>query len=162
MRCPHCGVDDDRVVDSRPSRDGEGIRRRRVCLSCDDRFTTWERVERPELVVVKRSGERRTFDRANVLRGMRNAATGRGVSEADLERAAWAVERAVRDTDEREVTSQLIGAQVMVELQTLDQVAYVRFASVYGDFKDVEDFEEVLSTLRTGPDGDEVRGFERG
>lgn len=147
MRCPTCGADDDRVVDSRPSQDGEAIRRRRECRGCGARFTTFERVELPELLVRKRSGDVLPFSRTKVLDGMSRAAKGRVATEA-LERAATEVESALRALGLREVTSEQVGLQVLSQLRELDPVAYVRFASVYKDFQGPEDFEKELSSLR--------------
>lgn len=147
MRCPGCGTDDDRVVDSRPAAAGDAIRRRRECHGCGLRFTTFERVELPELVVRKRSGIVVPFERARVLDGMARAAKGR-VALPELEDAAAAVERDLRALGRRELTSEQVGLQVLARLRALDEVAYVRFASVYKDFQGPEDFELELSTLR--------------
>lgn len=147
MRCPGCGTDDDRVVDSRPAPSGDAIRRRRECRACGLRFTTFERIELPPLAVRKRSGAVVPFDRARVLDGMARAAKGRVASQT-LEDAAAAVERELRTTGRREVTSEQVGLQVLAQLQSLDEVAYVRFASVYKDFQGPEDFELELSSLR--------------
>ncbi len=147
VRCPGCGTDDDRVVDSRPAPTGDAIRRRRECRACGLRFTTFERVELPALTVRKRSGAVVPFDRARVLDGMARAAKGRVASPA-LEDAAAAVERELRGMGRREVTSEQVGLQVLAQLQHLDEVAYVRFASVYKDFQGPEDFELELSSLR--------------
>ncbi len=147
MRCPGCGVDDDRVVDSRPALAGDAIRRRRECRACALRFTTFERVELPELSVRKRSGRVTPFDRARVLDGMARAAKGR-VEPAALESAAAEVERELRALGTPEVSSERVGLQVLQQLRTLDDVAYVRFASVYKDFQGPEDFESELSSLR--------------
>jgi transcriptional repressor NrdR len=147
VRCPLCGSDDDRVVDSRPSLDGTAIRRRRECRSCGHRFTTFERIELPELVVRKRSGTVRPFSRHKVLEGMGRAAKSR-VPIEDLERATVLVEAAIRDLGVREVTSEQVGLQVLAQLRELDPVAYVRFASVYKDFQGPEDFEKELKSLR--------------
>lgn len=147
MRCPTCGAADDRVVDSRPSPDGDAIRRRRECQACGARFTTFERVELPELLVRKRSGTVSAFSRHKVLEGMQRAAKGR-VANDELEPAALAVERALRALGRREVSSEQVGLQVLVQLRDLDPVAYVRFASVYKDFQGPEDFEKELSSLR--------------
>jgi transcriptional repressor NrdR len=147
VRCPSCGADDDRVVDSRPSLAGDTIRRRRECRACGDRFTTFERVELPELGVRKRSGAVSTFSRQKVLDGMSRAAKGR-VDAAVLDVAAGAVEAALRAGGTREVTSEQVGLQVLAQLRELDPVAYVRFASVYKDFQGPEDFEKELSSLR--------------
>jgi len=147
VRCPACGEDDDRVVDSRPSVDGEVIRRRRECRGCKQRFTTFERLELPELAVRKRSGAVALFDRAKVREGMVRATKDR-VPDDELDLAAASVERAVRELGRREVTSEQVGLQVLAQLRTLDEVAYVRFASVYRDFQGPEDFEKELVQLR--------------
>lgn len=146
MRCPVCGVDDDKVVDSRPSPDAETIRRRRECVACGNRFTTFERVELPDLLVRKRSGTVAPFSRGKVLEGMARAAKGR-VDAAELERAAAGVERAVRTLGSREISSEQVGLQVLAHLRGLDPVAYVRFASVYKNFEGPEDFEKELVEL---------------
>jgi transcriptional repressor NrdR len=147
VRCPTCSADDDRVVDSRPSADGAAIRRRRECRACGERFTTFERVELPELSVRKRSGTVAAFSRDKVLDGMLRAAQGR-VATAELERAASAVEQTLRALGQREVDSEQVGLQVLTQLRDLDPVAYVRFASVYKDFQGPEDFEKELHSLR--------------
>ncbi len=147
MRCPGCGVDDDRVVDSRSALAGDAIRRRRECRACSLRFTTFERVELPELSVRKRSGQLTPFDRSRVLDGMARAAKGR-VELPALESAAAEVERELRALGTREVSSEQVGLQVLQQLRDLDDVAYVRFASVYKDFQGPEDFELELSSLR--------------
>jgi transcriptional repressor NrdR len=147
VRCPSCGADDDRVVDSRPVPAGDAIRRRRECRACGLRFTTFERVELPDLTVRKRSGSALPFSRAKVLDGMSRAAKGR-VPADELEVAAANVERAVRELGTREVSSEQVGLQVLAQLRELDPVAYVRFASVYKDFQGPEDFEHELSSLR--------------
>jgi transcriptional repressor NrdR len=147
VRCPGCGVDDDRVVDSRPAPTGDAIRRRRECRACGLRFTTFERLEVPTVIVRKRSGAVAPFERQKVLDGMSRAAKGR-VDPEELERAASRVEQAVRAGGARELTSEQVGFQVLAELRDLDPVAYVRFASVYKDFQGPEDFEQELSSLR--------------
>lgn len=147
MRCPSCGENDDRVVDSRPAERGDAIRRRRECRVCRTRFTTFERIELPELLVRKRSGALEPFNRTKVGEGMARAAKGR-VDTLTLERAVAAVELTLRATPAREVTSEQVGLQVLAKLRELDQVAYVRFASVYKDFQGPEDFEQELSSLR--------------
>ena len=147
MRCPTCGTDDDRVVDSRPATGGEAIRRRRECASCDSRFTTFERIELPELHVRKRGGVLTAFSRDKVLDGMAKAAKGR-VEAEELELAAASVERSLRASGEREVTSEQVGLTVLSHLRDLDPVAYVRFASVYKDFQGPEDFEKELHSLK--------------
>lgn len=147
MRCPSCGVDDDRVVDSRPTPGRDAVRRRRECRACGARFTTFERVELPELVVRKRSGVTAPFSWQKVLEGMSRAAKGR-VPQADLEHAATLVEQALRSLGTPEVSSEQVGLHVLAQLRELDPVAYVRFASVYKDFQGPEDFEQELSSLR--------------
>ncbi len=147
MRCPSCGANDDRVVDSRPAEHGEAIRRRRECHECGGRFTTFERVELPQLLVRKRSGALEPFDRGKVSEGMSRASKGR-VDAAALQGAVSAVEAALRTTSGREVTTEQVGLQVLARLRDLDEVAYVRFASVYKDFQGPEDFEKELSSLR--------------
>ncbi len=146
MRCPACGVDDDKVVDSRPSNDGDAIRRRRECLRCTTRFTTFERLELPELLVRKRSGDVRPFSSPKVLEGISRSAKGR-IPQQDLERAAASVEHTLRTSGEREVTSEQVGLQVLTQLKELDPVTYVRFASVYKNFEGPEDFEKELVEL---------------
>jgi transcriptional repressor NrdR len=147
VRCPRCGADDDKVVDSRPTADGSAIRRRRECRACGLRFTTFERAELPGLVVAKRSGAVAPFSRQKVLDGMARAAKGR-IPAAALEQAAAAVERALRATGASEVSSEQVGLQVLAQLHQLDQVTYVRFASVYEDFQGPEDFEQTIAILR--------------
>ena len=147
MRCPDCGQDDDHVVDSRPQPGGEAIRRRRACRRCGGRFTTFERIERPPLLVRKRSGAVVPFEVARVLDGMARAAKDR-VERPVLEETASDIERALRDAGRREVTSEQVGLQVLARLRELDEVTYVRYASVYKDFQRPEDFEEELSELR--------------
>ena len=147
MRCPDCGENDDHVVDSRPQPDGEAIRRRRECLACGGRYTTFERVERPPLLVRKRSGAVVPFAPSRVLDGMARAAKDR-LSRPILEQAATEIERALRAAGRREVTSEQVGLQVLARLRELDEVTYVRYASVYKDFQRPEDFEEELWELR--------------
>lgn len=147
MRCPLCEADQDRVIDSRPAEDGQAIRRRRVCGSCDTRFTTYERVEMPSLFVRKRSGSVSAFRQDKVLDGMLRAAKDR-IPVESLELAAIEVERSVRALGRTEVTSEEVGIAVLQHLRDLDSVTYMRFASVYKDFQHPEDFERELSTLR--------------
>lgn len=147
VRCPECGRNDDHVVDSRPQPDGGAIRRRRECVACGSRFTTFERIERPALLVRKRSGAIVPFAVARVLDGMARAAKDR-VGRAELEQAAADIERTLRSMGRREVTSEQVGLQVLARLRDLDEVTYVRYASVYKDFQRPEDFEEELSELR--------------
>jgi len=152
MRCPFCSYQEDKVVDSRSSREGREIRRRRQCLECNRRFTTYERLETQTTLVIKKDGSRAPFDRANILAGMTRACEKRPVSAADLDAAVNRIEQRVQDQSESEVSSRFIGEQVMDALHRLDQVAYVRFASVYREFKDVNAFmDEVKTLLRHEP-----------
>lgn len=146
MRCPWCGASRDRVVDSRPAEGGEAIRRRRECAACGRRFTTYERVEGADLTVVKRDGTTEPWDRDKVLAGMRKALANRPVSDEQVEALGARIEGRLRRKGPR-VTSQQIGLEVLQQLQRLDQVAYVRFASVYRDFQEVGDFERELGRL---------------
>ena len=147
MRCPFCKVDDDRVVDSRVRQGGSVIRRRRACRSCGRRYTTLERVERTPLRVIKKDGSRVPFDRAKILQGLLKACYKRPVSRESLEEAIDAVEAAIGERLEPEVPSTVIGELVMGRLRQLDQVAYVRFASVYREFKDVSEFLDEVRHL---------------
>ena len=146
MRCPWCAVDDDRVVDSRLAEEGGAIRRRRECLGCGRRFTTFERVEGAPLWVVKRSGEREPFDRAKIVAGVRSACKGRPITDAQMEELAQRVEDALR-SESPEPTSQQVGVTVLEQLQALDDVAYLRFASVYKGFEDIGDFQREVAVL---------------
>ncbi len=144
MRCPHCKEDNDRVVDSRLTNEGAVIRRRRECLDCFLRYTTYERVEETPLRVVKKSGERVRFERERVLSGMVRACEKLPVSIEQLEASTHAIEAKIHEGYDREVDSTVIGSLVMAELRTLDPVAYLRFASVYREFKDISQFLEEL------------------
>jgi transcriptional repressor NrdR len=146
VRCPGCSNVDDKVVDSRLADDGGAIRRRRECLGCGRRFTTYERLEEITLIVVKRSGQRQPFDRAKVVAGLRAAAKNRPVTIADMEALAIDVEEQVR-LDGPEITSQQVGRAVLEALRAVDAVAYLRFASVYKGFADVGDFEREVGLL---------------
>ncbi|MDG1050242.1 MAG: transcriptional regulator NrdR [Planctomycetota bacterium] len=156
MKCPRCSSDDDRVVDSRTSADGVVIRRRRECLECFMRFTTYERIEESPLRVIKKNGERVRFDRDRILHGMLRACEKLPVSMADIEEAVMRVEARCQGEYDREVPSSVIGSLVMDELRQLDQVAYVRFASVYREFKDVGQFMSELETILD----EDVEGIE--
>ena len=147
MKCPFCGGVSDRVVDSRESREGEVIRRRRECLSCQRRFTSYERVEESPLVVVKSDGRREEFARVKVLRGLRRACEKRPVEEARLESLCDEVEGLFPTREPRELKTREIGAFLMEKLKEVDQVAFVRFASVYRRFEDAGDFVEEVETL---------------
>lgn len=156
MKCPHCGDLDNRVVDSRMSKDGQVIRRRRACNSCERRFTTYERIEESVPFVVKKEGRRELFDRTKVLKGLKRACEKRMIGMEQLEKLVDDLERELIESGEREVESSFIGEQVMAHLRELDEVAYVRFASVYRSFRDIDEFMQELSELlkqRTGPNG---------
>jgi len=147
MRCPFCGNEDTQVKDSRPSEEGVSIRRRRYCTECDSRFTTFERVQLKELVVVKKDGKRRPFDRDKLVGSLRVAVRKRHVTEEQVEMAVNNIVRKLEKTVESEVDSDQIGEAVMDVLADLDPVAYIRFASVYKDFTDVNDFQEFAGTI---------------
>ncbi|AUW94605.1 MAG: transcriptional repressor NrdR [Sulfobacillus thermosulfidooxidans] len=147
MRCPVCQYPDSKVLDSRPANEGREIRRRRECLQCHQRFTSYERIEEAPIWVVKKDGQRESFNRAKILRGMLTACEKRPITLEQLEQVAEAVEREVRDQHTGEVSSQHIGQLVMNRLQVVDQVAYVRFASVYRQFTDIEGFRQELERL---------------
>ena len=147
MKCPYCAFAESKVVDSRPTDDGASIRRRRECLSCANRFTTYETVESLPMVAVKKDGSRQSFDRGKVLGGMLRACEKRPVPLAELERIADEVEQELQNGLDREITTEHIGELVMEKLRKLDQVAYVRFASVYRQFKDIDTFMSELSKL---------------
>lgn len=148
MRCPFCGHQEDHVVDSRELGEGAQVRRRRECLECARRFTTYERIEEMPALVVKRDGRREGYDRAKVVAGLLRACEKRPVGLRDLEAMADAVEAALNRKDEREIPSEEIGQTLMRRLRELDQIAYVRFASVYRRFEDVEQFVQELKRLR--------------
>lgn len=150
MRCPFCGTFENKVIDSRLSQAGEVIRRRRECDGCARRYTTYERVEQALPLVVKKDGQRQPFDREKVLAGLRRSCAKRNVSAEALERVANAVQRAVAEQGEPEVRSTFVGRLVLEQLEDLDQVAYVRFASVYREFQGVEEFITELERLRQG------------
>lgn len=147
MKCPYCGYQESKVVDSRHSDDDTSIRRRRECLSCQKRFTTYETVESLPIAVVKKDNSREPFDRNKILRGMVRACEKRPVSMAELETAVSEIEQIVQNSLEREIPSQKIGELVMERLKPLDEVAYVRFASVYRQFKDINSFMHELTKI---------------
>jgi transcriptional repressor NrdR len=147
MTCPFCGFKQDRVIDSRESKEGEVIRRRRQCLGCERRFTTYERSDEIPYMVVKKDGRREKFDRQKVLTGLLKACEKRPVPMAKLAEAVDAVEAKLADSTEREVSTTEIGELIMERLRNLDKIAYVRFASVYRDFQDVEAFLNELKHL---------------
>jgi transcriptional repressor NrdR len=153
MRCPNCGSLDTQVKDSRPTEDSAAIRRRRVCLSCNFRFTTFERVQLRELVVIKRNGRRVPFDRDKLMRSLSIALRKRPVSPEQVEEMVSKIVRELESIGESEITSETIGEAVMENLRTLDDVAYVRFASVYKNFREPKDFEQALAELSGEDDG---------
>lgn len=147
MKCPYCGDQESKVVDSRHSEDGLSIRRRRECLSCQRRFTTYETVESLPIIVVKKDGSRQAFDRNKILNGMVRACEKRPVPLASLEAAASEIEQSIQNSLEREVGTDRIGELVMEKLKPLDEVSYVRFASVYRQFKDINSFMHELNKI---------------
>jgi transcriptional repressor NrdR len=150
MKCPFCGDQDSKVVDSRHSDDGLSIRRRRECMNCQRRFTTYEYVETLPIIVVKRDGSRQAFDRNKILNGMVRACEKRQVPFAELERVTTEIEQTIQNSLEREVTADKIGEMVMERLKPLDEVAYIRFASVYRRFQDVNSFMQEVSRFLEG------------
>ena len=147
MRCPFCEHVDNKVVDSRLSKDGEVIRRRRECLKCQRRFTTYERVEEVLPMVIKKDSRREPFDRQKILGGLKRACEKRPISVDDLDKVTSEIERRLQERGETEIVSRVIGEEVMAALHRIDQVAYVRFASVYRDFKDINQFMSELKDL---------------
>ena len=147
MKCPYCGYQESKVVDSRHSDDSTSIRRRRECLSCQKRFTTYETVESLPMIVVKKDNSRQSFDRNKILNGMVRACEKRPVSMAELEAVADEIEQIVQNSLDREVSTAHIGDLVMERLKPLDEVAYVRFASVYRQFKDINSFMQELNKI---------------
>ena len=147
MKCPFCGDSDSKVVDSRPAEEGMTIRRRRECLSCQKRFTTYEIMERLPLIVVKKDGSRQTFDKQKLINGMLRACEKRPVPIADLQAVADEIEQELQNSLEREIKTTDVGEMVMNGLKSLDEVAYVRFASVYRQFRDLNSFMVELSKL---------------
>ncbi|MEI8199418.1 MAG: transcriptional regulator NrdR [Eubacteriales bacterium] len=147
MKCPFCGHDEDRVIDSRPAEDGAAIRRRRECIGCGARFTTYEKIETLPLLVVKKDGTREPFNRDKLLNGLLKACEKRPVSNEQLMGLLTFVEGQVQNAVNREISSQDIGELVMKKLKEIDEVAYVRFASVYRQFKDVNSFLEELNEM---------------
>jgi len=147
MRCPFCGEKEDRVIDSRVSREGDVIRRRRECVDCERRFTTYERVEDTLPLVVKKDGRREAFDRLKIMAGLKTACEKRPISADDLERIVNGVESKIQDEGHKEISSVQVGEIVIDSLKALDPVAYVRFASVYREFRDVDEFMDALRGL---------------
>ena len=147
MRCPYCAVEEDKVVDSRVAEEGRVIRRRRECLGCGRRYTTFERAEEAPLLVVKRNDAEEPFDRAKVVEGIRRSCKNRPVSVAEIEELVDDVEESMRASGQRPVPTAVIGREVLERLRNLDEVAYLRFASVYKDFQELNDFERELGLL---------------
>ena len=150
MRCPHCGANDTQVKDSRPTEDNTAIRRRRFCPHCGERFTTFERVQLRELTVLKRSGRRVPFDRDKLMRSVQIALRKRPFDQDSIEQLVSTIVRGLESQGENEISSQIIGEKVMEALRKLDEVAYVRFASVYKNFREARDFETVLGEISGG------------
>jgi transcriptional repressor NrdR len=153
MRCPFCGHEDTQVKDSRPTEDGSAIRRRRFCPSCGSRFTTFERVQLRELTIVKKNGAKEPFDREKILRSLMHAVRKRPVEPDRVERIVSGIQRRLESLGESEIPSTVVGEMVMDALRTLDHVAYIRFASVYKNFREAKDFEDFVGKL--GGDSDE-------
>lgn len=147
MKCPYCGYVESKVIDSRPAEEGSTIRRRRECLACNKRFTTYEIIERLPLVVVKRDGSRQSFDKVKIINGLVRACEKRPVALEQLESIAMEIENELQSALEREISTAEIGEMVMTRLKGIDEVAYVRFASVYRQFKDINTFMNELTKL---------------
>jgi transcriptional repressor NrdR len=148
MRCPFCGTEDTQVKDSRPTEDNAAIRRRRFCVNCGARFTTFERVQLRDMMVVKSNGDKEIFDRDKVVRSMKIALRKRPVDDERIEQVVNSVVRQLESLGESEITTVQVGEQVMETLRKLDHVAYVRYASVYKDFRSPGDFEDFVDTLK--------------
>ncbi|OFK83430.1 transcriptional regulator NrdR [Peptoniphilus sp. HMSC062D09] len=147
MKCPFCGYDDSKVLDTRPTDEGYTIRRRRECLKCQKRFTTYEKIEQSPVMVIKEDGNRQAFDRDKIVRGMIKSCEKRPVSADEIEEAVNNIEKKIENSMRREITSLEIGEMVMDELKDLDEVSYVRFASVYREFKDLQSFVDELENF---------------
>lgn len=148
MRCNQCSATDTKVIESREAGDGEAIRRRRECIKCHSRFTTYERIEKPQLVVVKNDGTRQLFNRDKLMAGLYRACEKTSVTSMQIEKLVHDVERALYGCGESEIPSRRIGQEIVERLAEIDEVAYVRFASVYRRFKDIESFERELQSMR--------------
>lgn len=155
MKCPYCEYEDSKVVDSRPTDDNQSIRRRRECIKCQKRFTTYERIEKSPIVVVKKDGTRQSYDRSKLLNGMIRACEKRPVSLSQLEKSVDNIEKKMYNSLEREIKSEDIGEMVMSELKEIDEISYVRFASVYRQFKDIDSFMEEIMNIKSEVDEDE-------
>ncbi len=147
MKCPYCGVEDSKVIDSRSTEEGVAIRRRRECLNCSKRFTTYEKVENVPIMVIKKDHTRQPFDRTKILNGLERACEKRPISMGEIENIVYEIETAIYNSLEREISTTEIGEMLIEKLRQLDQVAYVRFASVYRDFQDVETFRHEIDKI---------------
>ncbi|MDQ8700087.1 transcriptional regulator NrdR [Hyphomicrobium sp. LHD-15] len=161
MRCPYCSCEETQVKDSRPTEENAAIRRRRVCPDCGGRFTTFERVQLRELIVVKRSGRKVPFDRDKLQKSVEVALRKRPIEMERVDRMVSGIVRQLESAGETEIASSTIGAYVMEGLRALDPVAYVRFASVYRDFREAADFQEVLGEIARDDGGDEVQRISK-
>ncbi len=148
MKCPFCGYEESKVIDSRPTDEGTIIRRRRECMSCEKRFTTYEKVENISIMVIKKDKSRQLFDGNKLLAGLSHACEKRPISRSQLEEVVSKVENAIYSTEDKELPTTVIGEMVLNELREMDQVAYIRFASVYRDFDDIETFMKELRSLK--------------
>lgn len=147
MKCPYCGEIDNKVIDSRPGKDGDAIRRRRECIVCGRRFTTYEHIEEMPIMIIKKDGRREVFNSEKVRSGLKRACEKRDISINVLEQFIEDLEHDLKETGEKEIPSSVIGEKIMAKLHEIDDVAYVRFASVYREFKDVNDFVSELKSL---------------
>lgn len=147
MKCPYCGVEDSKVIDSRSTEEGVAIRRRRECLNCSKRFTTYEKVENVPIMVIKKDLSRQPFDRTKILNGLKRACEKRPISLGEIENIVYEIEMAIYNSLEREISTAEIGEMLIEKLRQLDQVAFVRFASVYRDFQDVETFRHEIDKI---------------
>jgi transcriptional repressor NrdR len=147
MKCPFCGFDEDKVIDSRSSKDADVIRRRRQCLKCESRFTSYERIEEILPLVIKKDGRREVFDRQKIIHGLEKACEKRPVSVEQWEALATKIEKRLHELGEKEISSSIIGEEIMDGLKEIDEVAYVRFASVYRQFKDIKEFMEEIKDI---------------
>lgn len=148
MKCPYCDYHESKVIDSRPTDEGQSIRRRRECIECKKRFTTYEKVEEVPILIVKKNGSRERFTASKLVKGLIKACEKRPVSLSEIEEAVDAIEKKLHSTMEKEISSDYVGYLVMEKLKEMDEVAYVRFASVYRQFKDLETFEEEIKKIR--------------
>lgn len=147
MKCPYCGYEDSKVLDSRPTDENQTIRRRRECIECGKRFTTYERIEQVPVVIIKKDGTRQAYDRTKILNGMIRACEKRPVPLSVIETSVDNIEKSIYNSLDKEIKSELLGEMVMEELKTIDEVSYVRFASVYRQFKDVNSFMDELKKI---------------